>query len=222
MKHSTEIRDRLAEVLVPAIEELLGELEQVTAGEIERLIREVLQGIGNAVLAASLERLEGRYPAKTVPCGCGGHSHYVCRRRGVLITVFGRVAYRRAYYLCSHCHRGQYPLDRRLGLRPGQVSVALAELLALLGVQTAFEEAARLAEKLLLVRVSENTVRHETQRYGQLQMDREAQWQEESEDIERLLERARSRSERPKRLYGSLDGVMIPVGDEWVELKVGC
>ncbi|NIV32372.1 MAG: hypothetical protein GWN58_23895, partial [Anaerolineae bacterium] len=62
----------------------------------------------------------------------------------------------------------------------------------MLGSQTAFKEAAQLVERLLLLRVSENTVRHETQRYGQLQQEREAQWQQESQDMERLIARRRT------------------------------
>jgi len=222
MKISPRLRGELKVALVPRIIDGLEALGPVSVCTLEQLIREVLQEIGKALLVGSIEGLDDRYPPRTAPCPCGGQSRYVCRREGVLITVFGRIRYRRAYYICPRCHGGQYPLDQRLGLRPGQVSVALGHLLGLLGVQTAFEEAARLAKELLLVEVSENTVRHETQQYGELQMRREASWQRESHDEERLLERARSRSEPPERLYGGLDGVMIPVGEDWLELKVGC
>jgi hypothetical protein len=223
MKSTAGLYKELIEALVPAImEELLEGQEEATAFKLEHLIREVLQEIGKVLVPACLARLQGRYPAKSVPCDCGGRSDYVCQRKGVLISVFGRTEYRRAYYLCKRCHRGQYPLDRQLGLRPGQVSVALGELLGLLGVQTAFEEAARMAEKLLMVQVSENTVRHETQEYGQAQMEREEALKAESHDEQRLQERFRKRDAAPQRLYGSLDGVIIPVDKEWMELKVGC
>lgn len=213
----------LIAALVPTImEKLLEGQGETTALKLEQLIREVLQEIGKALVTACLARLQGRYPATSVPCGCGGRSHYVCQRKGVLISVFGRTEYRRAYYLCQRCHRGQYPLDQQLGLRPGQVSVALGELLGLLGVQTAFEEAARLAEKLLMVQVSENTIRHETQEYGQAQIEREEALKEESHDEEKLQARFRQRDAAPQRLYGGLDGVIIPVDKEWMELKVGC
>jgi len=167
------------------VEELLEGQEETTALKLEKLIREVLQEIGKALVTACLAQMQGRYPTKSVPCDCGGRSDYVFQRKGGLISVFGRTEYRRAYCLCQLCHQGWYPLDRQPGLRLGPVSVALGELLGLLGVQTDLKEAARLAEKLLMVRVSENTVRHETQGYGQAQIEREESLKAESHDEER-------------------------------------
>lgn len=138
------------------------------------------------------------------------------------MTVFGWVEYRRAYYLCTHCHQGQYPLDQRFGLQPGQVSAGLAPLLALAGIQTAFEEGCQFVERFLLIEVSDNTLRKETQSFGQLQAKREQVWQEQSQDSQYLQERQRNVLKRPKRLYGSMNGSHVPVGDEWRELKAGC
>jgi len=107
-------------------------------------------------------------------------------------------------------------------LQPGRVTGAFGGLLALLGIQTAFEEASRLAEQLLLVRVSENTVLHETRCLGQLRRQEERRWQTESRDLNQLQTRQRIVPDRPRRLYGSLDGVQVPVGHEWRELKIGC
>lgn len=67
-----------------------------------------------------------------------------------------------------------------MGLAAGQVTSGLAELLALTGVEVAFEEATRFLERLLLFRVSDNTLRKETERFGQLQHEQEAAWQQQS------------------------------------------
>lgn len=67
-----------------------------------------------------------------------------------------------------------------MGLAAGQVTSGLAELLALTGVEVAFEEATRFLERLLLFRVSDNTLRKETERFGQLQQEQEAAWQQQS------------------------------------------
>ncbi len=90
------------------------------------------------------------------------------KREAVVWSVFGKVNYRRRYYLCAHCHRGQSPLDERLGLLPGQSTAGLASLLGILGVETSFEEASQLAERFLLFSVSDNTVRKQTEGYGGL------------------------------------------------------
>jgi len=213
--------NELVELIVAQAEEQLEESE-LSAVSIEESIREIAQQIGAILLGVMLGRLEGLYPEKAIPCTCGGHARYLFKREGVLLTVFGRVHYQRAYYVCPCCHKGQYPLDRRLGLRPGQVSVALGSLLALLGSEGAFEESARQAKRLLKVDVSENTIRHETQHYGEMQQQQEVAWQKESYDTEQLITRTRSVTDAPKRLYGSLDGVIVPAGGKWSELKIGC
>ena len=124
-------------------------------------IRQLTQDVGGELLRLCLESLDEPYPPKEVPCTCGGQAGYRFRRSARLLSVFWRITYRRAYYPCPQCHREFCPLDQKLGLRPGEVGVALGSRLALVGVQTAFEE-------VLLVRVSENTVRKKAQSYGQL------------------------------------------------------
>jgi hypothetical protein len=71
----------------------------------------------------------------------------------------------------------------------------------------------------LLVEVSDNTIRKQTQRMGQKQAQREEQWIRESADEVWLQERERTIGEVPERLYGSLDGAQVPIGEEWRELK---
>ena len=146
---------------------------------------------------------------------------YQFRRRAKTLTVFGWVEYRRAYYLCTHCHQGQYPLDQRFGLQPGQVSAGLVPLLALASVEKAFEEGCELVGRFLLLGVSDNTLRKETHTFGQLQAHTEQAWQAQSQDTQFLQERQRSVPEHPKRLYGSMDGSHVPIGDEWPEWKAG-
>ncbi|RMD65042.1 hypothetical protein D6833_03545 [Candidatus Parcubacteria bacterium] len=134
--------------------------------------------------------------------------------------------------------KGRAPLDERLGLQPGEVTAGLAALIALAGVELAFERSVRWLERFLLFRVSENTIRKETQQFGQLQEQREEEQIERSEDVEELQQRRREVGERPKRVYGSLDGAHVrieerspagetsseetPGGEKWREIKVGC
>ena len=222
MDCSTSLPNELVAQIVEQIVPRLVEQADLNAVSLEECTRQIVHAIGKEILQAALGSLVERYPQKAIPCVCGGHARYHFRREGVLLTIYGRIRYRRTYYSCPHCHRGQYPLDRRLGLRPGQVSVTLGSLLGMLGSQTSFEDAARQAERLLLVDVSGNTVRKVTQHYGELQEQREAQWQKQSQDTEELNARTRSVTHAPGRLYGSLDGVIVPVDGQWGELKVGC
>jgi len=79
-----------------------------------------------------IEASEAKY-ADRVTCECGAEAKPLGKREAVVWSVFGKVNYRRRYYLCAHCHRGQSPLDERLGLLPGQSTAGLASLFGNLG-----------------------------------------------------------------------------------------
>lgn len=152
-------------------------------------------------------------------CDCQGKRHYLFRREAVILSVFGRVSYKRCYYVCPKCSKGQCPLDQRLHLAAGEVTAGLAELLALAGVEAAFAESSRFLERLLLFRVSDNTLRKETERFGALQKAREQEWKRQSQDETWLQERLQKVGKKAGRLYGSIDGVMAPCKGEWREMK---
>ena len=221
MNCNTEIIDALVEELATAlVAEVAGDVETGLL-EMEGRLCEVMQVVGQKGLSRMLEAMEGRYPVQKVACECGEEAVYRYKRAGTVLTHFGRVRYRRRYYVCDSCHQGHYPLDQALQIEPGQVSARLSSELAMLGVQTAFGEAAKLVKALLLIDVSPTTIQQETHRFGEYQQEREQAWQVEACDEDHLNERQVSQ-QGPARLYGSLDGVIVPVEQEWRELKVGC
>ncbi|RPJ36264.1 MAG: ISKra4 family transposase, partial [Chloroflexi bacterium] len=181
-------------------------------------MRELLRQVGNRALGKYVSRQEAN-PEAAVACACGERAGRLAKRAAKVISVFGKIHYQRMYYLCRACGRGQCPLDQRLGIEPGQVTPGLAKLLALAGVEVAFEEAGRWMEQFLLFRVSDNTIRKETECFGQLQADREASWQVPSQDEQALQQRLQQCGRRAGRLYASIDGAMAPLLTEWRELK---
>ena len=218
MEFSTTAKEAMAEIMVAEIERM--GLAAGNIQEIENGMREMLRGVGAAALGLALERRdqqENGKPRRT--CECQAEQQFLFRRSAKVVSVFGRVSYRRRYFHCPRCGCGQAPLDGQVGVEPGKVTSGLAALLALAGIEVAFEEAAQLVERFLLVRVSDNTVRKETERFGVLQQAQEAAWQEQSQDPEWLLQRRRQLGKQSGRLYGSLDGVMVPLVGEWRELK---
>ena len=74
-------------------------------------------------------------------------------------------------------------------------------------------------ERLLLFRVSDNTLRKETERFGELQKEREEVWKRQSQDENWLQERLQRYGKQKGRLYGSIDGAMAPCKGEWREMK---
>ncbi|MBE7533397.1 MAG: UPF0236 family protein [Ardenticatenaceae bacterium] len=121
----------------------------VGMGKLEAGMRQMLQEVGRQALTQVMEKSDIIEPS--IRCICQHQAAYRCRREGMVITVFGRVKYKRSYYICPQCGRGEKPLDKRLQIMPGEMSPGLKPLLALLGIQTSFDEAAKLAKLLLLV-----------------------------------------------------------------------
>lgn len=214
-----EIMETMSDLLAEQVGQMMAMHPEYVSGDIEGEMRRLLGVVGAKAMGKSFTAQDDRYPT-TVCCDCGHEARYIMRRQAKTLTAFGWVGYRRAYHLCDQCHRGQCPLDEKLGLQPGQVSMGLQPLLGLLGVQTSFDEASRLAKELLLLEVSDNTIRKVTQALGKRQAAKEAVWWQQSQDPAQLRKRARVQA-APRRLYGSIDGVLTPIDDEWRELKVG-
>ena len=131
-------------------------------------LRESLREIGRSTLKCFLENADGEVETE-IECACGGKLKYQRRRAATIWSVFGKVVYRRAYYAGCACGQGQAPVDRRYAIEPGKVTAGLAHLIALSGIHKAFEEGRKWLKEYLLFEVSENTVRAETQKMGELQ-----------------------------------------------------
>jgi len=220
MEFSIRRLEQVAKILAEEIKEQLAEKQGIN--EMEQMMRELVKEAAGLGIQQALEQGEERYAREEVVCQCGEKAKFVSKREAVLWTVFGKVGYKRRYYLCSECHQGQSPLDQKYGIVPGQVTQALSSLLGVLGVEVAFEEASQLAERFLLFRVSDNTVRKQTEGYGNAQAQAEKEWIEKAEDEKSLQVRERSLEYRSGRMYASIDGAHVPLQHEWRELKTLC
>jgi hypothetical protein len=67
--------------------------------------------------------------------------------------------------------------------------------------------------------VNDNTLRKETELFGQLQAEEEKHWEKDSQDASLLQTRLREKGKQKGRLYGSIDGAIVPLHGEWRELK---
>jgi len=217
VKFSTEAIGKMAEIMVEEMKRV--EIKGEGIRPVETSMRELLREVGAKALGNYLEQEDEQIHEREKACECGGQMNYLFKRKATILSVFGRVSYRRSYHTCERCHVGQSPLDRSMGIEAGEVTAGLAELLALAGIEVAFEEATRWLERYLLFRVSDNTLRKETERFGKLQKVQEEEWKQKSQDEQWLQQRQREIGKQAGRLYGSLDGVLAPLIGEWRELK---
>lgn len=213
-KAMTEITTLMAEEIGKQIEtDEINKLEDIENG-----IREMLKEIGQQAYGKVLER-EDQKLGKSVRCECGLKARRISKREAKVLTVFGWISYHRSYYGCSRCGKKSNRLDQDWGIHPGEVSPVMGRLLAIAGVDIAFERARRKIQEFLLVEVSDNTIRKQTQLMGEKQAHVEAQWIRDSHDETWLQDREREIENVPDRLYGSMDGAQVPIGEEWRELK---
>jgi hypothetical protein len=221
MNFSTKAIEAMATILAEEVGRLI-EMEEILDLEgLENGMRQLLKEVGAQAYGKALEKEDAKL-GKRVVCGCGAQAQRISKRGAQMLTVFGWIGYRRSYYGCRRCGEKQIRLDEDWGVQPGEVSPVMGKLLAIAGVDISFERAYRKIAEFLLVTVSANSIRKQTQQMGPKQAQREAEWIAQSQDPPWLQERERQIRSGPERLYGSLDGAQVPVGKEWRELKSLC
>jgi hypothetical protein len=220
MEFITYLQQRLGEQVPAIIAEYEDEITASTLSEIEVAVKHMTHELGNDVIRQMLEAQEPRYPADERVCPhCGATATYQRRRRGMSITLHGRVYYRRSYYVCGQCRQGHYPLDERLGIQPGQMSQEVVNVAALLGAQDAFGTSRDVLARTTLLELSPNSIRKACQLVGECVAHQEQVQHDQNQDLDHRL--AQKRAPAPKRLYGSMDGFMTLFEDGWHEMKAG-
>lgn len=238
MKYNTKVIEEIASMLAEMLKNAVLAQQKsedgfVKIAQIETDMREGLRQIGNQALSNLLSSLQTT-PVAEIKCECGGLLHYRRMRKATIISVFGRTFYKRAYYAGCSCKKGKAPFDVELGLEPGAVTAGLATLLALAGIEYAYDKSPNWLQSFLLFSVSENTVRSETEQMGQIQDEREEVLIEQSQKESYLQARQRQPGKIPVRLYGSIDAAKVRIeprpqkgkkpekGEDWRDMKVLC
>jgi len=193
--------------------------------EVENGMRELQRQISLAGLAEFLEEADDELHEAVNSIANENEFYIHSYRPAVIWSVFGKISFERRYYRYKKTKarkvKGLALLDQKMGFSAGQVTPSLAELLALEGVSTPFEEATQKIEKFLLFRVSSNTLRKETETFGAIQDEIEKELIIQSQDENWLQKRQREeKTEIKGRIYGSVDGFMAPLLEGWKEFKV--
>ncbi len=194
MMFSTQTLKAIQTLLTEEFSQRL-ESEAITAHEVEQALQSGLQEIGQASLGEMLSMLDEQSYETEELCECQQIGKRVSRREAQLLSLFGRVKYKRSYYQCRACGRRWIPLNDKYQLRPGRATHMMTGLLGLAGVTVSFEEARQQVMRYLQVEVSANTIRQETQWIG----ERQSEWQQQ-----------RSPKQKKNKCHPSYPGVCIP------------
>jgi len=129
-------------------------------------------------------------------------------RPKTLLTVVGKVEASRPYYLCPHCHSGQFPADIELDVENTTASPGVRRMLAMVGLAAPFEHGRRQMKLLADLAVTAKAVERTAEGIGSDIAARER------EEIKRAI-----RGELPMVpsgppipiLYVQMDGTGVPV-----------
>lgn len=200
--------ERKLRTALPELNQPLEQIEQDSV-EIGRQVQEIVE-------RETLARVGTGYRGSHADCACGARARFVTQTPRVLVTLNGVRHLRRAYYHCAVCRQGFCPLDRQLGLGAGESSVGVRALCARFASYLPFRKAAEELEIVCGVRLSAGTVRRVAVGVGNALA---AEWAEKEQRL--WAGQAPAPVARPTQLQIGMDGVLIRIGKEFKEVKLG-
>jgi len=154
---------------------------------------------------------------RTVPCPCGHLAHYKELRDKTILTVVGPVRIRRPYYPCSHCPKGQCPVDAELGIEDLESSPGVRRMEAVVGSEMPFAKACEPMKVLAGLDVHAKAIERAAEAIGSEIARRNA---EAIARAKQLVLPVVSRQNIPI-MYVLMDGVQIPAVAAATEGRAG-
>lgn len=184
---------------------------------IEAAVRSAMHRAGAAALTELLQFPAPEADCHTVACACGHHAHYRELRAKPLLTAVGEVEVLRPYYLCAHCHTGQFPADVELDIENAEVSPGVRRMHALVGQEAPFDHGREQMKVLAGLEVTTKAVERTAEAIGG-----DIAWREQQE-IQRAvqLDLPIAIGEPVPILYVQMDGTGVPVVKKETEGRKG-
>ena len=182
---------------------------------IEMLVRGSMHQAGASALSQLLSG-PPEHPAEAA-CTCGHVARYHDTRPKQLVTVLGPVSMERAYYVCSHCGRGQAPRDQDLDVAGTEYSPGVRRMMALVGSEVSFDQGREQLELLAGLEVTAKAVERQAEAIGGEVAAREQEEAHRAKQIE-LPEVC---APAVPVLYLEMDGIGVPVVKAETQGRVG-
>ena len=174
---------------------------------IEMLVRSALHHAGAAALTELLQFPAPTADQRSLPCPCGHSARYRELRSKPLLTAMGPVEVSRPYYLCPHCHTGQFPADVELDIEDTESSPGVRRMQAVVGQEIPFDHGRQQMRLLAGLEVTTKAVERTAEAIGEDIAMRE------QEEIQRAvqLDLPMMLGEPIPILYVQMDGTGVPV-----------
>jgi hypothetical protein len=180
-------------------------------------VRAALHQAGAAALSELLRFAAPVADQRTVPCDCGQRATYRELRTKPVLTVVGKVEVSRPYYLCPHCHAGQFPTDIELDIQHTEFSPGVRRMQAVVGQDAPFDHGRQQLKLLANLEVTTKAVERTAEAIGE---DIAAQ---ERAEIQRAmqLDLPIVIDQPVPILYVQMDGTGVPVVKKETEGRQG-
>jgi hypothetical protein len=172
---------------------------------IETLVRSAMHQAGASALAHLLQFPEP--DQRAIACPCGQQARYRELRSKTILTVMGNVCVCRPWFLCPHCHQGQFPVDSELDIVDTEFSPGVRRMQALVGQDGSFAHGREQIKVLAGLEVTTKAVERVAEAIGADIVRREQQ------EIDRAvqLDLPIIVGEPIPVLYVQMDGTGVPV-----------
>ena len=132
----------------------------------EVAVRSAMHQAGAAALTELLQLAPPTADQQSIPCACGREARYRELRSKPILTTVGTVSVSRPYYLCPHCHAGQFPADVELDIQHCKSSPGVRCMEALVGHEAAFDQGRLQMKELAGVEVTTKSVERAAEAIG--------------------------------------------------------
>jgi hypothetical protein len=134
---------------------------------VEMAVRSALHQAGAAALSELLRFTAPTAEQRTLPCDCGHQAHYRELRTKPVLTAVGTVELSRPYYLCPHCHTGQFPADVELDIAHTDFSPGVRRMQAAVGQEAPFDHGRQQLKLLANLEISTKAVERTAEAIGE-------------------------------------------------------
>ncbi len=212
---------------------VIEEVEGLEAGDLKGLEEKIYQGIfkiGRKLLEGGMRRRQESEPVPTKMQGeCGHQQKLVGYRSKKLLTLFGEVEWKRAYYQCQveedkepaaeqeqapKCSHGRAPADEKWGVQGKRTTPGVQQYISYVCAMLTLEEAAETFRRLLPLRMSARQALNLMKPVGKALAEREdevvkALFEEALQSKTQEEEQASQKSSKDlERLSIELDGIL--------------
>ena len=130
-------------------------------------VRSAMHRAGAAALSELLQFALPSGEQRRVACDCGHEAHFRELRSKSVLTAVGRVNVSRPYYLCPHCHCGQFPVDMELDIADTELSPGVRRMQALVGQDAPFDHGRQQMKLLANLDVTTKSVERSAEAIGE-------------------------------------------------------